>query len=261
VHPSGDVIATMDGGTGDTVYDLAPDQPSVRWSFGSGASTPIGAVNGGPAIGAGGANSARTYVARSTATANGVSAYYGVITDGTNLYAAIRAGALGSLQRLDQSFTVAWTRTLTTNGFTAEPTIGIDGKIYAPDNANTVTAYDASTGAPDANMVLSFGGNPLSPLQGSDGHIYAPRKTGFLGAYEGTQVSWVIDPPGASLRFAMMDCSGRLFLASGATVYAVITDDHGLADTPWPSAHRDARNSGNAGAPKYGIRTASGCTQ
>jgi len=58
-----------------------------------------------------------------------------------------------------------------------------------------------------------------------------------------------------------MDCEGRLFAASGATVYAFLTDDAGLADTPWPSLRRDARNTGNAGAPKYGIRTDAGCTQ
>ena len=58
------------------------------------------------------------------------------------------------------------------------------------------------------------------------------------------------------LRSATMDCAGRLFVASGARVYAFLTDDQGLADTPWPSLRRDARNTGNAGALKYGIRTA-----
>jgi hypothetical protein len=61
------------------------------------------------------------------------------------------------------------------------------------------------------------------------------------------------------LRYATMDCRGRLFAASGATVYAFVSDDHGLADTAWPTLRRDARNTGNAGAAKYGIRTASGC--
>ena len=54
---------------------------------------------------------------------------------------------------------------------------------------------------------------------------------------------------------AAMDCSGRLFVGDGSTVYALVTDDHGLADTPWPDLRRDARNTGNAAAPKYGIRT------
>jgi hypothetical protein len=58
-----------------------------------------------------------------------------------------------------------------------------------------------------------------------------------------------------------MDCAGRIFVATAGAVYALITDDHGLADTPWPSMRRDARNTGNVSYAKYGIRTASGCTQ
>jgi hypothetical protein len=45
-------------------------------------------------------------------------------------------------------------------------------------------------------------------------------------------------------------------------VFAFISDDSGLADTPWPTLRRDGRNTGNAGALKYGIRTApDSCTQ
>jgi hypothetical protein len=59
-----------------------------------------------------------------------------------------------------------------------------------------------------------------------------------------------------------MDCRGRVFVASGATVFAFVSDDSGLADTPWPTLRRDGRNTGNASAPKYGIRTAPDtCTQ
>ena len=65
-----------------------------------------------------------------------------------------------------------------------------------------------------------------------------------------------------------MDCSGRLFgAANGVTgtrslVYAIITDDRGLADTVWPSYRLDARNTGNVGSPKYGILPAGGsCAQ
>ena len=61
-----------------------------------------------------------------------------------------------------------------------------------------------------------------------------------------------------------MDCQGRVFVGAGATVYAFLSDDHGLGDTPWPTLRRDARNTGNAGALRYGVRTApglAGCTQ
>src|SRR6185312_203249 len=59
VHPSGDVIVTTNAGSGDTVYDMAPDQPLVRWSYGNGLTL----VPSLPAIGAGDASSAPIYVA------------------------------------------------------------------------------------------------------------------------------------------------------------------------------------------------------
>jgi hypothetical protein len=51
-----------------------------------------------------------------------------------------------------------------------------------------------------------------------------------------------------------MDCDGRLYVASNETVYALVTDDRGLADAPWPTYRRDSRATGNFGAPKYGVR-------
>jgi hypothetical protein len=188
-----------------------------------------------------------------TAAANGVSPYYGLITDGTNIYATTSAITNGMLQRLDPVFTSIWASDAGTTGYSAEPTIGIDGKLYASSYASTVAAYDAGTGA--STTFATLAGVSLVPLQGSDGHIYLPRKVGYLSVYEGNRLSWVFDPPNAILREATMDCSGRLFVASGATVYAFVTDDHGLADTPWPAMRRDSRNTGNASAPKYGIRT------
>ena len=68
-------------------------------------------------------------------------------------------------------------------------------------------------------------------------------------------------PSGTLLGATAMDCNGTLYVAGGGTVYALISDDHGLGDTAWPSLRRDARNTGNANAPKYGIQTISGCSQ
>src|SRR5207244_3343478 len=73
------------------------------------------------------------------------------------------------------------------------------------------------------------------------------------------KLSWMADPNGTTYRAFTMDCSGRLFGATnGVTgtqslVYALITDDRGLADTVWPSYRLDARNTGNVLSPKYGI--------
>jgi hypothetical protein len=387
VHADGDVIATMDGGVGDTLYDLAPDQPLTRWSFGSLAFTPLTGVIGVPAVGAGGGSTARIYVASDTGILYGVDPdgsevwegittagagfavgpavtqvtiasnpveqivvpdgvaspnsrvwratstllasigtnnrdfhaaplilngavffatqtggggtslltkhtiaadgtlgsvtvdsvnpgvpYFGVITDGTNLYAATRpATGTGLLLKIDTAFTRTagvpiWSDVLTAAGLAGEPTIGVDGKLYAGDLAATPTVqqFNAATGVA-ATFVTPLGSVGMTPLQGSDGHLYVPRRPGVLDAYDGNLLSWTFDPPGTILRYATMDCQGRLFTASGATVYAFITDDHGLADTPWPSLRRDARNTGNASPPystqKYGIRTVSGCAQ
>jgi hypothetical protein len=62
-----------------------------------------------------------------------------------------------------------------------------------------------------------------------------------------------------------MDCNGVLYAAAGSTVYALITDAQGLANSPWPKYQRDSRNSGNADATtQWGVRTApgaAGCVQ
>src|SRR6267142_3464178 len=62
VHPNGDVIVTMADGTGDTVYSLAPDQPSKHWGRTLDLTFSFVGVFGTPAIGAGDASSARIYV-------------------------------------------------------------------------------------------------------------------------------------------------------------------------------------------------------
>jgi len=103
----------------------------------------------------------------------------------------------------------------------------------------------------------------MNVLQGSDGHLYVPKRTGLFDAYAGNQLSWTFDPPTTILRYSTIDCQGRVFVASGTTVYAFISDDSGMADTAWPSFRRDSRNTGNAstGWLKYGMRTAAGCIQ
>jgi hypothetical protein len=191
--------------------------------------------------------------------------YWGLISDGTNAFAATDRGAAsaGVLLAMSNGATPAtlWSVALT-RGLSSEPTIAIDGKLVASDNAtpNTVSEYDpANSGS--ASLLVQPGGAGRVPLQGSDGHWYLPRAPGYLIAYDGTQVSWIFDPPNTIVRSGAIDCAGRLFVASGSTVYAFLTDDRGLADTPWPNMRRDARNTGNSSSPKYGIRTASGCVQ
>jgi hypothetical protein len=200
----------------------------------------------------------------SSSTTNSSAPYLGLVTDGTNLYAATRpTSGAGVFTGLDTSLTPlpGWTSSAITSGLTSEPTFGIDGKLYGANLAGNVLTFAPATGAASPFLTLGSTTPGLTPLQGSDGHIYIPRRTSLFSAYDGDQLSWTFDPPNAILRFATIDCAGRLFTAAGATVYAFLSDDRGLADTPWPSLRRDSRNTGNAGALKYGIRTISGCTQ
>jgi hypothetical protein len=92
------------------------------------------------------------------------------------------------------------------------------------------------------------------PLQGSEGTLYLPRQDSFLFAFRDGLTSWTFNPDGFIFRAAAMDCAGRLYVASDETIYALVTDDRGLADAPWPTYRRDSRATGNFDAPKYGIR-------
>lgn len=58
-----------------------------------------------------------------------------------------------------------------------------------------------------------------------------------------------------------LDCAGHLYAADDQYVYAFITDSQGLKNTPWPKAHRDSRNTGNAadgGTYVWGVRLPDG---
>ncbi len=201
--------------------------------------------------------------AATTSNTDGGTPYFGLVTDGTNLFAARPSIGNNALVAMSPAFIAAstrlWTSGVTTAASTGEPTIGIDGRLYVA-SSNSVASFNASTGGAGTRFV-TLSGAGLTPLQGSDGHVYVPVRTSSFNAYEANLLSWIFTAPAAVLRYATMDCQGRVFVATGATVSAFISDDRGMADTPWPSLRRDARNTGNAGAAKYGIRTALGCTQ
>ena len=184
--------------------------------------------------------------------------FFDLISDGRRIYAATRGGGSSKvLLQLDQGLRELKSIAVQSS---AQPTINIAGHLVLPDTGGNL--YEIVPGS-SALPAAFYNTGPVArvPLQGSDGRTYYPSTQGRVFALEGAQLSWVFDPPNNIFRGATMDCAGRLFVASGSVVYALITDDHGLADTPWPAYRRDGRNSGNAGAPKYGIRTATGCAQ
>lgn len=192
--------------------------------------------------------------------------YFGLVSDGQSVYGQQRNGnttGAGTLVKLDAAATQVWATALARAGI-GEPAFGLDGKLLFGDNNSGLFSTDPATGV--ATSYLTLGNTARSITFGSDGHLYTPRSGGYFEVHEGKQLSWVVDPNQTSiLRAAVMDCQGRLFLAAGSNntgvIYAVITDDKGLADTAWPTWRRDSRNSGNTASLKYGIRTASGCVQ
>jgi hypothetical protein len=230
----------------------------------------------------------QTTVARHTLSASGVlgaatafnsfsnAPYFEVMTDGVNVIAwrffvdtSVNYG-LVSMTPTGGGATSKWRAPLTPS---APPVVTLNGSLLVPLSGGQIDTVDVSNGNPSQFAAVNLGSSGRTPLVAWDGqlahqHFYFPRDTGSLSAYTAAgQLSWSAGPNGNSYRAVTMDCSGRLFGATNdltggqSLVYALISDDKGLADTVWPSYRGDARNTGNAAAPKYGIRTATGCAQ
>ncbi len=205
-------------------------------------------------------------------TAGATAVYQEVITDGASLF-AWRSGITSGFTSRSPSLGFNWSVTVTPSGAGA---VALDGSILVPLTGGPVNTFDPSPIPPTAgtggnnSTLFNLGASGKAPLVGWDGtatheHFYLPRATAGTYAYDlsGTLV-WYAAPNGATYRAFTMDCAGRLFGASNAAngaalaggnkslVYALITDDRGLADTMWPSYRLDARNTGNTPS-TYGI--------
>jgi hypothetical protein len=206
-----------------------------------------------------------TFGAQARVLSGSTGPYWSPITDGTSVW--IPESSHGGLWRVGD------TSALTTLG--AQSTdVSLDALSNLWYGSGTTARLFRIPGAGGTQVLVYDPGTNSSasyaPLQGSDGRTYAGRKGKMLNAFGldgSTEWSWV--PPLPLLRFTVMDCQGRLYVGVGnssvsvttQTVYSFVTDDRGLADSGWPKYRRDGRNTGNAGALKYGIRTAQGCTQ
>lgn len=148
----------------------------------------------------------------------------------------------------------------TYDGVSAPPALDASGNLYVPtgdDKLYSVQTVPAGT----AQLVASLAAPGFTPAAGSDGHLYLPYDSGNLFAFSNGAVSWSFSRGRKMSPMATMDCQGILYFGSGQYLYALVTDDHGLADSGWPQHRRDSRSSGNGSALKYGIRTSIGCTQ
>jgi hypothetical protein len=111
-----------------------------------------------------------------------------------------------------------------------------------------------------------------TPLLANDGRLYVVRNGAAQAIADtaGFADVWNFVIAANATAAPTMDCSGMLYVAAGDTVYALITDMVGAANTgglrpnvPWPKFQRDSRNTGNADfSTLWGVRTAGGsCTQ
>jgi len=252
-------------GTGDVDLFSAPFVMNGNVYFGTNSKSELHSINSAGQLGG--------------ASQHGSTALYReMITDGTSIFDwRILPGPTTELNARDASLAFLWSTAVTPTGAGA---VALDARIIVSLSGGEVRSFDpnpAGTGA--SNLLFNLGGSGLAPLIGWDGngaheHFYLPRSTGGTYAYDSLNtLAWRANPNGAPYRAFAMDCAGRLFGASNATagallaggnksiVYALITDDRGLADTMWPSYRLDARNTGNA-ASTYGIlRTGGACSQ
>jgi hypothetical protein len=215
--------------------------------------------------------------ASTTNTTNGPAAvpYLDVMTDGTNVIAWRIYSAGGTsygLVSLAPAYTwpgsFTWRSAITPS---AAPVMTLDTLLLVPLAGGAIDTVNPADGT--ATQLATLANSGRSPLVGWDGvlahqHFYFTRNKNVLYGYTAAgQLSWTAAPNGNAYRAVTMDCAGRLFGATNdltggqSLVYALVTDDKGLADTVWPSYRGDARNTGNAAALKYGIRTATSCTQ
>ncbi|MCA1827069.1 MAG: hypothetical protein LC689_09030, partial [Myxococcales bacterium] len=205
--------------------------------------------------------------AASTGGATGI--YFEIITDGTNLFDW--RSATNNLNSRNANLGNRWAQGVTPSG---APAMTLEGTLLVPLSGGAVATFQtANPGTAVKNPLLNLGASGHAPLIGWDGqqaheHFYLTRDTAVFLAYDSAgNLSWEADPNGSTYRTATMDCLGRVFSASNGVngsqslVYALITDDRGMADTAWPSYRIDARNTGNA-ASAFGMLPSGGtCSQ
>ncbi|MBS2022760.1 MAG: hypothetical protein JST92_10140 [Deltaproteobacteria bacterium] len=195
------------------------------------------------------------------------------LSDGNIVFIPDKRGSSSSTGRLrafvqpfSAQYTISNGRALTCDAV-FEGTTGTN-ILVGGDSGGLLSGSPAASTSTFTTRLSSLGSNVQQVLLGSNAHTYVTLGSSFgssasLAAYKGTAVSWYWNPNGSLSYRIAMDCAGHLFVANGNEVRAFITDDNGLADTPWPSARKDSRNSGNATlTTRYGSRVANGtCTQ
>jgi len=185
-------------------------------------------------------------------------AIWSPVTDGTVIYTATIGGATSALNTFQQSLQRVRGAPVV-GGLNQDLIVDMNAHVIASTGDRRLGSIDTTTGLLTSlgtlELVVDNTSNGKIPLQGSEGTLYLPQEGHLLLAFTtGAATSWTFGSNAPVFRAAAMDCGGRLYVASNETNYALITDDRGLADAPWPTYRRDSRATGNFGAPKYGVR-------
>lgn len=183
-----------------------------------------------------------------------------LLTDGTQAF-----GIDAAAQQVYGLLPTVWTTSsITVNGTAAiEPS---SGGVIVNEADMKLHSLSQATGVDTTLTTSAYANNNNGPLLGSDGYLYFGSAQGVMFAVQdpGYTTAWSYNI-GTATNLTVppnIDCNGVLYFVGATTVYALITDSHGLRDSPWPKFQRDSRNSGNASAgTKWGMRTASGCVQ
>jgi len=149
----------------------------------------------------------------------------------------------------------------------SSPIIGRDGDVYFTADDGMLYRLSAATGMPVSGWPKTVSTTPISstPAQAADGVFYTIDDEEFLWAVnEDGSFKWRVElliPPakrGGSTprRFGfdsqpsvMLDQYGIIYITSATGVFAIAGRvNGGLASTPWPMFHHDAKHTGKAGS-------------
>jgi len=128
-------------------------------------------------------------------------------------------------------------------------TVARDGTLTAGADDRRIVALD-----PQGNVRWSapLPGRPTAPpTHGADGTMYAVDDSGQVTALDAAgAVLWTFQASAPIRAAPALGCDGILYLgADDGAVLALVTESLGLADSPWPRAGHDSRNSADVRTP------------
>ncbi len=141
----------------------------------------------------------------------------------------------------------------------ASPAIGVDGTIYIGSSDSKF--YAVNPDGTEKWHITTDSFIPFmhedSPAIGADGTIYVTAmdtaqstyKRFFYAINPNGTIEWRFDADAIQGQIAIAD-DGTIYLGSqDGTLYALYSNSHGLANSPWPRFHHDNKGTGNVNSP------------